>query len=344
VSGTVPLVVTPNATPTLGGYPDVAIPRGSTIASAPASAVADANGNLSPTPYSLTPATLPGGGTVAINQSTGVVTVTTTNATALETTLVRVTALDSCGAATISSFNISVCSNCGAAPVITSQPPPAPVIVGTFYTHTFTASGSPAPTFGLTSGILPSGLSLSPAGLLSGTPTDAGTGSFQDLTVTASNGNAPAAQQTFSLSAVTRVGNYLASFGLTGGDAAFIFDFDGDGVSNGLEYALRLDPTVSSTAGLPVVTVKDYGGTKYLSMTFTRFSVATDLSYVVQGSSDLAIWTDLATSSGGEVTSGPGFVSEIGPAPAFAVEVRDTEPIEPGGAPRRFLRLRVTSP
>ncbi|HEX6624958.1 MAG TPA: Calx-beta domain-containing protein, partial [Pyrinomonadaceae bacterium] len=83
------------------------------------------------------------------------------------------------------------------APAITSAPPPGG-ITRTPYTHTFTATGSPAPTFSVTSGSLPPGLFLNPAtGVLSGSPTAAGT--FSNITVTAGNGVAPAATQTFSL-------------------------------------------------------------------------------------------------------------------------------------------------
>src|SRR5262249_52757202 len=47
--------------------------------------------------------------------------------------------------------------------------------VGTFYSQTFTAAGSPGPfTFAVTTGALPDGLSLDGSGILSGTPGAAG--------------------------------------------------------------------------------------------------------------------------------------------------------------------------
>lgn len=162
--------------------------------------------------------------------------------------------------------------------------------------------------------------------------------------VTATNGVAPNATQTFALNTATQANNYIASFGLVGSDAVLTYDYDQDGLANLLEYALGLDPTIVSLSGLPTVSLKDYSGTIYLSMLFHRSSLATDLSYIVQGSSDLVTWTDLGTSTAGGMTSGPGFVTETGSAPNFTVEVRDTVPDDGDPLTKRYLRLKVTSP
>ena len=229
------------------------------------------------------------------------------------------------------------------APQIVNGPPPSPLVVDSSYSFAFVASGNPTPTFSV-SGTLPAGLSLSSAGVLSGAITNGGTGMFPNIMVTASNGVSPNASQTFSLATVTQVSNYLNDFKLTGNNADLGADPDGDGIANLLEYALGLDPTTASVLGLPVVTLKNYSGTKYLSMTFNRSSLATDITYIVQGSSDLVNWTALGTSSGGAVTTGPGFVAETGSAPTFSVEVRDTVPFNPNGNVTRFVRLKITSP
>jgi hypothetical protein len=83
----------------------------------------------------------------------------------------------------------------GVAPAITSGPP-GNGIVGVPYAFTYTSTGSPAPTFALTAGALPSGLTLSSAGVISGTPTTAGVFTGR---VTASNGVPPDATQDFSI-------------------------------------------------------------------------------------------------------------------------------------------------
>ncbi len=70
--------------------------------------------------------------------------------------------------------------------------------VGTPGSFTVTATGYPAPTFSET-GALPSGVTLSSAGVLSGTPA-AGTGGAYSITITASNGIGTDATQSFTLS------------------------------------------------------------------------------------------------------------------------------------------------
>ncbi len=83
----------------------------------------------------------------------------------------------------------------GVSPAITNGPPPN----GTnrlAYAFQFAASGSPSPTFTLADGSLPPGLSLSPDGELSGTPTNAGEFAF---TVRAANGVDPDATNAYTL-------------------------------------------------------------------------------------------------------------------------------------------------
>ena len=63
---------------------------------------------------------------------------------------------------------------------------------GVSYSQTFTASGGTAPySYGLTAGSLPSGMSLSSAGVLSGTPTALGTFNFEVMVSDSSAGGGP---------------------------------------------------------------------------------------------------------------------------------------------------------
>ncbi|MBG6237748.1 hypothetical protein IWX78_000691 [Mycetocola sp. CAN_C7] len=100
------------------------------------------------------------------------------------------------GAVTLDTNLITVPEDCDPAsepvetdgPEYTSETPPDG-IVGTPYSHTFTASGTPAPTYSVTSGEQPLGLTLdSTTGELSGTPTAPGSST---ITVTATNGTEP---------------------------------------------------------------------------------------------------------------------------------------------------------
>ena len=86
----------------------------------------------------------------------------------------------------------------GVCPVITLSPPTLPGgSQGTAYSQQITASGGTAPyTFAVTTGTLPAGITLSTGGLLSGTPTVAGT---FPITITATDSAACTGSQAYSL-------------------------------------------------------------------------------------------------------------------------------------------------
>ncbi len=228
---------------------------------------------------------------------------------------------------------------CGAPPAITSSAPPVGR-VNTAYSHAFTTSGTPPPTFTLSAGTLPPGLTLGAGGTLSGTPTTVGI--YPGISVAAANGLAPAGAQSFTLTIGETYPHYIAAFGFNAAGADAEADPDGDGIKNLAEYGLHLAPNVATRSGLPQVTRKTYAGSDYLSMTFTRLSSASDLLYEVQVSPDLVTWTTVASSSGGAVPSGAGFVGETGPAPVFTVEARDTTPLSPVPNRKRYIRLQIT--
>lgn len=112
-----------------------------------------------------------------------------------ETLALTLTPLGAATAGAIANATLTIVDN-DVPPAITSGAPPQG-ITRLSYTHTFTATGTPSPTFAVTSGTLPQGLFLQSSGVLSGTPSTAGT--FSDISVTASNGVAPPATQTFSI-------------------------------------------------------------------------------------------------------------------------------------------------
>ncbi len=142
-----------------------------------------------PPEFGLNGAPLPAGLTYQNNTISG------TPTTAGTTGIISAVARSSIGPSAAQDFTITV-NTTNAPPDITSGLPPAGK-VGDFYTHTFTATGTPAPTFSLTSGVLPAGLSFDD-GVISGSPTGNG-GVSGSITVTASNTVLPNDTQTFTI-------------------------------------------------------------------------------------------------------------------------------------------------
>jgi len=104
-------------------------------------------------------------------------------------------------------------------------------------------------------------------------------------------------------------------------------DGDRDGWVNLLEYALGTDPETADQPGIDG-DFAEIGGNRYLRLTIHRNPAATDLSYMVQVTSDPATpesWSDANT-----------FIEENTPT---ILRVRDTL-----GGDRRFMRLLVSRP
>jgi hypothetical protein len=105
----------------------------------------------------------------------------------------------------------------------------------------------------------------------------------------------------------------------------------GDGMPNLMKYALGLDPTKpDAAAGAPVV--GQSGG--FQTLTYLCPPGLTDVTYVVQVSSDLVTWN-----------SGPSFTTTISNSLVGnqqQVVVRDLTPTS--GTTRRFIRLEITQP
>ena len=123
--------------------------------------------------------------------------------------------------------------------------------------------------------------------------------------------------------------------------AGDLADPDRDGIANLLEYALGLDPQTSSAASLPALGTA--GG--YLTITFTRPLSATDVSYIVQVTSDLATWNDgsLYTASGDVPANA--FTTQLSRTATGGIEtitVRDNTAIN--AASEQCLRLKITRP
>lgn len=129
---------------------------------------------------------------------------------------------------------------------------------GVAYSQNLVATGGKAPYVWSVSGgtTLPSGLTLSPAGLLSGTPTQAGTFQFQ---LTVLDGGTQAAQATFSLTIIdtltitteglsgTAGTPFSQTLAATGGTAPYAWSI----TSGTLPAGLQLNPSTGAITGTP---------------------------------------------------------------------------------------------
>ncbi|WP_092808084.1 pentapeptide repeat-containing protein [Rhodococcus globerulus] len=147
-------------------------------------------------------------------------------------------------------FTVTVRAYTEAPVFIAAGPVTVNGIAGTELTHTFTTTGSPAPTVAVTSGTLPAGLTLSSAGVLTGTPTTAGSfpvaltatnsvGSPATLTVTVDVAETPAFADTAPVTLSGTVDTELPrTFTATGTPTPQITVTDG-----ALPQGLSLSPT-----------------------------------------------------------------------------------------------------
>jgi len=149
-------------------------------AGSPYSAAFGASGGTAPYTFAVVIGSLPPGLTLAPG---GALTGTPTTAGTYPFT---VAATDAASCSGVRSYSMTINGPC---PPISLSPPTLPGgIIGTPYGQPLSASGGTAPyTFAVTSGALPGGLALSPAGVVSGTCTALGAFGF-DITATDANG------------------------------------------------------------------------------------------------------------------------------------------------------------
>jgi len=146
----------------------------------------------------------------------------------------------------------------------------------------------------------------------------------------------------------------LAKFGTTStsGNLANDADYDNDGIKNLVEYALGTDPTLGSGANgpsaLPSALLSDADAllTDRLAL---RFSLQnpnpTDITYTVQATDDLGIWTPVASKTGsGAWTWLGGGTSHIVTSGTNPITVKVGDLVPSSGNPRRLMRLKVTNP
>lgn len=112
-------------------------------------------------------------------------------------------------------------------------------------------------------------------------------------------------------------------------------DPDRDGVVNLMEFALKLNPALADSGGLPAAEVRKVEGTDYLTLTFKRLPPASGITYTVLTASDPAgPWAADAVQVGTPAANSDG---------TETVTFRHAVPVNAqAGAGRRFMRVQVS--
>lgn len=229
-----------------------------------------ASGGTAPYTYAVTTGSLPTG--VTLSQA-GVLSGTPTAGGAFAFSVTATDASTGAGPFSITSaYELAV-----AAPAITVDPAAlSGGTAGIAYSQTLSASGGVAPyAWSVSSGALPAGLTLSPAGVLTGTPTVAGTFNFTAVATDSATGSGPfsgARAYTLVIAAPTivltpanlanaRVGAaYEQTLSANGGTAPYAFSVTSGALPQGLSLtstgALTGTPTAGGSFNI-VVTARD---------------------------------------------------------------------------------------
>lgn len=254
--------ITVNPDPTITGNP----PSG--VVGTPYSATITANGGTAPLTLSLKTGSLPPG--LTFNAATGLISGTPT-ATGNYSFVLQATDTSNIPYTVTATEQIAVTAVGAALEVVGGNPPSG--VVGSSYSAGLQAAGGTQPyTWSVVAGALPAGLTLAPTtGLISGTPTAAGTSSFtaqaQDATGATATGSfaitiTNASGQTSPTITVTSLPNgmvntpYTATIGVTGGTAPYNCTLTSGtlpaGLSLGAGCVVSGTPTTAGTVNLGV--------------------------------------------------------------------------------------------
>ncbi|QHN05215.1 Ig domain-containing protein [Granulicella sp. WH15] len=256
-----PVTITVNPDPAILGNP----PAGSVGVAY--SATLTASGGTGPLTLSIGPGSLPAG--LSFNAATGVISGTPT-ADGASTFTVQVTDASSVPYTATVQKTITIGAGGSQTLTVVNGNPPVGT-VGTAYTTSLSAMGGTLPyTWSVASGTLPAGLTLSPTGVISGTPTAKGVSTFtaqaKDATGATATGVVaitinPASTSTLQIPVTTLPGGtvnvpYSAPITVTGGTGPYTCTL----TSGTLPAGLTLSPTCQvtgtpTTAGTSTFTV-----------------------------------------------------------------------------------------
>ena len=265
-------------------------------------------GGQVPYTFSVTGGTLPTGLTFLSSGKLGGISTTTGNFT------FTLTARDTAGRTGSASYTIRVTDQ--VAPSITLMPATLPNgIIGSAYNQTISAIGGQVPyTFVIGSGTLPMGLSLSPDGLLSGTPTKVGASTFtvsaidianligsQTYTIVITSGTISLQPET--LPSGTLGVNYNQTITATGGQAPYVFSIAAGSLPPGLTFLasgqLSGVPVTSGNFGFTVIAVDNIGSVGARSYTISTGMILVSPSSLPNGQVNTA-YAATITATGGQ--------------------------------------------
>ncbi len=278
-----PATVTLNVSPPFLTLLPAAGPLTNATVASPYSLTLTASGGTGPYIYTITAGSLPAG--LSLNAATGVLSGTPTAGGTFNFTATSMDSSTGTGPFTMSrAYSLTV-----GIPVITISPTSLPdATLAAAYSQTITASGgTSAYTYAVTAGSLPSGLTLSSAGVISGTPT--ATGTF-NATITATDSS-------------TGVGPFTGSRGytLTVNDTPPVANDGSATVASGsANNTLTLNITGGTPSTLSIASGPSHGSLSVFSTTSVSYTpdagyAGTDtFTYTVDnnaGTSSLATFT-----------------------------------------------------
>lgn len=278
--------------------------------------------------FAIATGSLPAG--LTLNAATGEISGISTGQ---GTSTFTVTATNAFGSVT--SGSISITAQALATPLFVNATPPSAAVTTLPYSYTFTATGTPAPTFSVATGTLPAGLTLnSITGVLSGTPTATGVSTFtinahntsgdlatSTLTITTSAPEIPAFVGTPTpLTAATQTVPYSYSFAVSGTPAPTYSVASGT-----LPDGLSLNTTTGVLSGTPTT----LGSYTFIIAATNTFGTATTSPITITTNAPAAP-TVLPGSTPPSAINGQPYSYTIpasgSPAPTFAVATGSLPP------------------